>query len=118
VTTLIIFFKSKRRRILKRKTILPLPNTTAGACIKTGGGAMSKSTEQNNLEFEVMQLKAKRHGFQIEHFTGYELIEIETGCDLYFITLDDVNNYIDACDLNEFELQKRYNFPLDSDLAE
>jgi hypothetical protein len=79
---------------------------------------MSKSTEQELLDFEVMQLKASRHGFQIEHFTGYELIEVETGCDLYFKTLDDVNTYIDACDLSEHELQKRYNFPLDSDLAE
>ena len=79
---------------------------------------MTKTNEQNQLEFEVTQLKASRHGYQIEHFTGYELIEIETGCDLYFKTLDDVNTYIDACNLNEYELQKRYNFPLDADLSE
>ncbi len=79
---------------------------------------MNKTTEQELLDFEVMQLKASRHGFQIEHFTGYELIEIATGCDLHFKTLDDVNTYIDACDLSEYELKQHYNFPIDADLAE
>lgn len=73
--------------------------------------------ENKKLEFEAMQLKAKQHGFQIQNFAGYELIEVATGCDLYFRTLDDVNTYIDACDLSEYELKQHYKFPLDADLA-
>jgi hypothetical protein len=38
VTTLFTFLKEKRRRILKRKTILPLPNITAGVSKIRGAG--------------------------------------------------------------------------------
>jgi len=60
---------------------------------------MNKTTEQSQIEFETMQIKANKNSFEIKKFTGYALIEIDSGCDLYFTNLDDVNNYIDACDV-------------------
>ncbi|MGB4497957.1 MAG: hypothetical protein WBI40_04595 [Methylococcaceae bacterium] len=42
------------------------------------------------------------------------MVEIANGCDLHFENLNDVNNYIDACDLSDAELRKRYN----SEIAE
>lgn len=71
-----------------------------------------------NLEFEAMKLKANHSGFELAHFSGYALIETDSGADLHFENLTDVANYIDACDLSEHELRKRYGFPTDSEIAE
>jgi hypothetical protein len=71
-----------------------------------------------NLEFKAMQLKAHQNGFELTPFTGFALIEVDSGADLYFENLNDVNNYIDACDLSEYELRQRYNFTTDSEITE
>lgn len=70
------------------------------------------------IDLNELQKKAKQNGFELKPFTGFVLIEIANGCDLHFEKLNDVNNYIDACDLSEAELRQRYNFTTDSDIAE
>lgn len=72
----------------------------------------------NKSVLEEMQMKAVKNGFGLDMFFGYRLIETESGADLYFESLNDVNNYIDACDLSEHELRKHYGFPTDSEIAE
>lgn len=71
-----------------------------------------------DLDFEKMQSKATENGFELNPFTGFALIEVGSGADLYFENLNDVNNYIDACDLNEHELRKHYNLTADSEIRE
>lgn len=71
-----------------------------------------------NLKFEALQIKATENGFELKTFLGYALIEVSSGADLYFENLSDVNNYIDACDLNDAEFRKRYGFTLDADITE
>lgn len=77
---------------------------------------MNKTLEQKQLDFEVMQIKAEKNGFELTPFTGFALIEVDSGADLYFENLNDVNNYINACDLSDAELQKRYDFVTDSEI--
>lgn len=69
-----------------------------------------------NLTLQNLQAKSAEKGFVLTTFTGYALTEIESGADLYFEKLNDVNNYIDACDLSEHELRKRYGFVTDSEI--
>lgn len=69
-----------------------------------------------DLDFEKMQSKATENGFELKSFTGYVLIEVNSGVDLYFKCLDSVNNYIGFCDLNEHELRQHYGFTTDSDI--
>lgn len=70
------------------------------------------------IDLNELQKKAKQNGFEFKKFSGFVLIEIETGCDLYFQNPTDVNNYIDACDLSEHELRKRYNLTANSEIGE
>lgn len=70
------------------------------------------------IDLSELQKKAQQNGFEFKKFSGFVLIEIETGCDLYFQNPNDVNNYIDACDLNEHELRKHYNLTADSEILE
>jgi hypothetical protein len=69
---------------------------------------MNKTPEQKQLDFETMQIKATENGFELKPFKGYALIEVNSGADLYFENLNDVNNYIDACDLSDAELKEKY----------
>ena len=68
------------------------------------------------IDINELQKKAKQNGFEFRKFSGFVLIEIESGADLHFTNLDDVNNYIDACDLSEHEFQKKYGFLVDSEI--
>lgn len=72
----------------------------------------------NKSVLEEMQMKAVKNGFGLDMFMGYRLIEIESGADLYFDSLKDVNTYIDACDLSEHELRQHYGLTTDSEIAE
>lgn len=69
------------------------------------------------IDLNELQKKAFQNGFEFKKFSGFVLIEIETGCDLYFQNPNDVNTYIDACDLSEHEFQKRYGFTTDSEIT-
>lgn len=60
------------------------------------------------IDLNELQNKAEQNGFELKPFQGFALIEVDSGADLYFENLNDVNNYIDACDLNEHELRKHY----------
>lgn len=70
------------------------------------------------IDLNELQKKAQQNGFEFKKFSGFVLIEIETGCDLYFQNPNDVSHYIDACDLSEHELRTRYSFPTDSEITE
>lgn len=72
----------------------------------------------NKSVLEEMQMKAVKNGFGLDIFFGYRLIETESGADLYFDSLKDVNTYIDACDLSEAELRKHYNLTANSEILE
>jgi hypothetical protein len=74
------------------------------------------TNEQKQIEFEAMQYKAHQNGFNLGHFTGFVLAEIDSPCELHFQNLLDVNNYIDACNLSDSELIERFNLPIDADL--
>jgi hypothetical protein len=68
------------------------------------------------FEYGETMMKACQNGFELKRFIGFSLIETATGCDLYFENLNDVNHYLDACDLNEVELRKHYGFVTDSEI--
>lgn len=69
-----------------------------------------------DLDLKEMQIKATENGFELKPFTGYVLIEVNSGVDLYFKCLDSVNNYIGFCDLSEHELRQHYGLTKDSEI--
>lgn len=66
----------------------------------------------------ALQTQATKEGFLLDEFSGFVLIEIESGADLYFGNLNDLECYLNAVNLSEVELHKLYGFPTDSDISE
>jgi hypothetical protein len=62
---------------------------------------MTKTSEQNQLEFEMMQTKAMQNGFIVKKFTGFVVCESESDCEMYFETLEAAGVYIEFCRLFE-----------------
>lgn len=70
----------------------------------------------NNVKFMNASLKAAENGFILEKFTGFVLLEIESGADLYFGNLDDLDGYLNVCQMTEEELKAHYAFVTDSEI--
>lgn len=72
--------------------------------------------QSENVKFMNASLKAAENGFVLEKFTGFVLIEIESGADLYFGNLNDLDSYLNVCKMTDDEIKAHYAFVTDNEI--